>query len=111
MRMAAMPHIRARLTNWDAVVAVLVGILKRDHADFAQVAQGSPYYAAVIDELVRHWSFHAQSSVPFTEDLMPAPHQEATPSSASSPRGLSSLASGRANGIRPMPKPRRDSAG
>lgn len=55
VRLAALPHIRDRLLNWDEVVGVLIGLLRVDSPELDALGGLTPYYAAVLQDLVRDY--------------------------------------------------------
>lgn len=53
LRIAAMPHFRERVRNWDAVVAVMVGMYKGHHMGSEELGEGSPYFQAIVNDVVK----------------------------------------------------------
>lgn len=54
LRIAAMRHFRDRVQNWDEVVAVLVGWYKLHHLGSEELGEGSPYFQAVVADIMQH---------------------------------------------------------
>lgn len=54
LRIAAMPHFRDRIVNWAEVVGALIAVFKGTPSmDIAAATGVSPYYAAVVADLMR----------------------------------------------------------
>lgn len=55
-RMAAMPHFRDRVVNWDAVVSFLIAQYKSNHMDITEPEEDSQYFWSVVEDIVHHHS-------------------------------------------------------
>lgn len=66
LRIAAMPHFRERVLNWEQVVAVMVGMYKGHHMGSEELGEGSPYFQAIVDDIARQ-----DAAAPPQDQVMP----------------------------------------
>ncbi len=78
LRIAAMRHFRARVRNWDAIVALLVSMYKNHHMGSEDLAQGSPYFQAIVEDLTRSDSDIMGRLLHLWETTPPRPQTERT---------------------------------
>ncbi|MBI2761144.1 MAG: helix-turn-helix domain-containing protein [Chloroflexi bacterium] len=54
LRIGAMRHFRDRVVNWSELVGLLVGMYKNYHMGNEELGEGSPYFQAVVTDIVAH---------------------------------------------------------
>lgn len=53
LRMACMDHFRRRMTNWDEVISVMIGLYRFEAFEIAAPGESEPYFNALIAALSR----------------------------------------------------------
>ncbi len=73
LRIGAMAHFRQRVLNWEAVLGILIGMYKAHHMGAEDLGEGSPYFAAVVADIMAHDSEAIAQLLPLWQNTPPRP--------------------------------------
>lgn len=74
LRIAAMRHFYERALNWHDVVSVLVGMYKNHHLGTEDLGEGSPYFRAVVDDILASDAERLGELIDLWQHTPPHPH-------------------------------------